>query len=140
MMAAGITAFAKSLTNLIQLPLPALTRCNLLQCVCQRTACLPSRKQTTAQKRAFQCPIAVHTASAKSGYFPGSIETGDCITLCIQHPAGQISLQAAQCFPAQDVQPDRNQRTVFAIKHFMWCCGPDQFVTKIITRPVYCAN
>jgi hypothetical protein len=49
--------------------------------LCRASSGLETRKQTTAQKSALQRTMAVHPASAKTGYLPDRIKARDDVTV-----------------------------------------------------------
>src|SRR5580658_5286501 len=77
---------------------------------------LPAAEQAAAEERAFQGPVAVHTAAAEPGYLTGRVQAGDRAGPAAKHPARQVGLQPAERLAGQDVEPDGDQRTGLGVE------------------------
>src|SRR5438128_6793444 len=61
----------------------------------RRPSGISARKQTPAEKRAFQRAIAVHAAAAEAGGFAGRIESLNDLSVIAEHARGEIGFETA---------------------------------------------
>src|SRR5271163_1302681 len=68
-------------------------------------------KNETAEEGTFKRCITVETTTAEAGHLACRVQSRHGLSVGTNDAAVEIGLQAAERFPRQDMQPNRNQRS-----------------------------
>src|SRR5579864_5363122 len=93
-----------------------------------------TREEAAAKKRSLQCPVAMHSATTKTGDFPSRIQTSYWLIIRLQHPTGEVSFHPSQGFAGENREPYGNQGARSRIEQSVRLRHANQSVSQIRTH------
>src|SRR5271169_3389905 len=91
-------------------------------------------ENAAAEEGTFKRRITVETTTAEAGHLACRVQSRHGLSVGTNDAAVEIGLQAAERFPRQDMQPNRNQRSGGRIEELVRTHRPRQFVAEIAPR------